>query len=646
MTRLIDPPRSAFDRLPTRLTDGERQVIDLFDRHLAPEWEMYVQPHLNGLRPDIVLLNPQVGVAVFEIKDWDLDAMHYYASGSHLRAQKDGRDFSRESPIDQIRRYEDDIFELYCPRLDQRAGRALITAGLVFAKVPRHQIVTLLGPLRDEQMREHPKYYPIAGRDDLRQSSLDQIFPEWKRTWSKYMNPEVAEDLRGWLREPAFAKEGRIRPMPLSTRQRELVTTRTRTGYRRIRGAAGSGKSVVLACRASELAQQGSSVLVVCYNITLLNYLRDLAVRHVVASAQIRRSVVFLNFHQWCKRICRIGAPDSYRQIWRDHFSGSTSSYQDDPQAALGKLPDLVQSLYRDGTAELPTYDAILVDEGQDFDPEWWQTLRLALNPGGEMVLVADKTQDIYGTASDWTDETMRRCNFRGPWLELSGSYRLPEPAIRLVRRFGETYLIGELDLPKVLAGRQDQQRSIFQTELGVDECNLRWVHVPNSESAAQACFDELNRLMGALPQEAAVADLTFICSSNELGRDVVQRLEDQGVRVRHTFDKDGPASRRQKRALFQGDARVKATTIHSYKGWEGKLLVVFVESVDSPRDKALLYTAMTRLRKDQQQSSLTVVSTCGDLRDFGQDWPEYEEYVVQGTLRSRYVDHEHFDST
>ena len=52
--RIIDPPRSQFERLLTPLTSGERQLIDFFDEELSPEWEMYIQPHLNGLRPDLV----------------------------------------------------------------------------------------------------------------------------------------------------------------------------------------------------------------------------------------------------------------------------------------------------------------------------------------------------------------------------------------------------------------------------------------------------------------------------------------------------------------------------------------------------------------------------------------------------------------
>ena len=83
-----------------------------------------------------------------------------------------------------------------------------------------------------------------------------------------------------------------------------------------------------------------------------------------------------------------------------------------------------MQRLYRadDGRVNMPKYDAILVDEGQDFRPSWWQTLRLALKDGGEMVLVADKTQNIYATAAAWTEDTMANAGFKGPWAELKVS--------------------------------------------------------------------------------------------------------------------------------------------------------------------------------------------------------------------------------
>ena len=118
LQRYIDPPRNSFDQLPTPLTDGEPQVIELFDEKLHPEWEIYVQPHLNGLRPDIVLLHPRVGVAVFEVKDWNLAAMRYYDYAKSepdrtilMARDRNGKHFSLEAdnPINRILLYKSEL---------------------------------------------------------------------------------------------------------------------------------------------------------------------------------------------------------------------------------------------------------------------------------------------------------------------------------------------------------------------------------------------------------------------------------------------------------------------------------------------------------------------------------------------------------
>ena len=99
MARIISPPADQIDNLRQPLTPGERMVFEFFDTHLAREWEIYLQPHLNGLRPDFVLMNPHAGIAVFEVKDWNLDAMEYVVKEREgrcpiLLGKKDGKSFS------------------------------------------------------------------------------------------------------------------------------------------------------------------------------------------------------------------------------------------------------------------------------------------------------------------------------------------------------------------------------------------------------------------------------------------------------------------------------------------------------------------------------------------------------------------------
>lgn len=110
--RLISPPLSQLEKLRQPLTAGERAVFQLFHRYLSKDWEIYLQPHLNGLRPDFVLLNPHGGIAVFEVKDWDLRAMRYFTKpgryGPELWAERHGEEFSiqNQNPIPKVNLYK------------------------------------------------------------------------------------------------------------------------------------------------------------------------------------------------------------------------------------------------------------------------------------------------------------------------------------------------------------------------------------------------------------------------------------------------------------------------------------------------------------------------------------------------------------
>lgn len=161
MERVVSPPREELKKLRQPLTDGEWLVFNFFDRYLDPAWEIYIQPHLNGLRPDFVLLNPKVGIAVFEVKDWNFNAMSYFIettkTGMPILLENEGlRSFVvKDNPIEQLYRYKREMFELYCPRLQQGAGFALITAGVIFTNANTAQMLELFRP--SMQYREMEK---------------------------------------------------------------------------------------------------------------------------------------------------------------------------------------------------------------------------------------------------------------------------------------------------------------------------------------------------------------------------------------------------------------------------------------------------------------------------------------------------------
>ena len=66
--RLISPSKDQWDKLRQPLEAGEIQFIEYLDQYLPQGWEIYIQPHLNGLCPDIVILHPKIGIGVLKLK--------------------------------------------------------------------------------------------------------------------------------------------------------------------------------------------------------------------------------------------------------------------------------------------------------------------------------------------------------------------------------------------------------------------------------------------------------------------------------------------------------------------------------------------------------------------------------------------------
>lgn len=610
--RFISPPAKDLSSLRQPLTRGEMTVFNFFNNHLSPQWEIYIQPHLNGLRPDFVLLNPNVGIAVFEVKDWDLSSMLY---GVDMRdgkppllwGESDGKRFSLQSqnPVEKAHVYRNEIFSIYCPRLKKDGGFAAVTAGVIFPFCHERQLLELLSPcLKYRGMDAYPQYSPISGLESLANADLSKVFPEGTRKTSRYMSPIQAMDLRNWLIEPDVSASQRT-PIELDKEQLTYVNTRTQSGYRRIRGAAGSGKSLVLAARASELLKQHNKVLVVTFNITLLHYLMDVAVRYPGATGRSRKDITWLNFHAWCHRICiENDADEEYRQLWRHA----------DKQTVLNfNLPALISSIL-DNSENIEMYDAVLVDEGQDFLPGWWSVLRKICKPGGEMLLVADATQDIYGNASSWTDEAMKGAGFSGKWAELEVSYRMPATALEMAANFASKYLPASLRIVPRLP----------QIEMALEPCYLRWVQHSGLDDAQVCCDEILGLFTRAGSAGLSMADVTFLCDVKSIGHEVVNKLNTKRIRCVHTYDPDERESRRQKVGFYMGDARVKATTLHSFKGWEARILVIYIQRGTTHEALSLLYTGLTRIKRHTEGSFLTVISKDPELKIYGETWPDF----------------------
>lgn len=620
--RIMSPPLEDIKHLQQQLTPGEEKVLFFLHKQLSLDWEIYVQPHLNGLCPDFVILNPKVGIVVIEVKDWNFSALNYRWSPGDggtpplLMGSKGGREFKVPNPFVKLDLYKSEIINLYCPSIGIRFTNApVVTSVMVFATELTHAALKFANPWFkyigiSEKIQQ--TYYPVVGIDLLESGPISQFAPVFDYSYSKYMSEEYAAELRYWLHEPRAKQEQRT-PIKLNRRQLELATSRTQTGYRRIRGAAGSGKSLVLATKAAKLALEGKQVLILSFNITLCNYLGDLAVRAALPQRGVRKSLTLLNYHQWAKRVCFLtGNKNSYDSL---DWKGSLH------QVLEETLPALVIEILESRKYPEFQYDVILVDEGQDFELSWWASVRHALHPEGEAVLVADRTQDLYETADAWTDDAMLGAGFSGAWAELRESYRLPADFIQLVRDFAQQFIQTEK--------RIEPENVPIQQELDTQTTRLKWIQTSPMD-VISVCVDSVLAMpLRARNQDPLVyPDIVIMAENNKAGFEIVKRLGNKGIKVKHTFGhsgdgKDKELSRKQKMSFFIGSEQVKATTIHSFKGWESTCLLVHISKASSATDFAAIYTALTRLKASEYgyDSYLTVVCSAPELAEYGKTW-------------------------
>ena len=316
--RCVSPARDQLDQLRTPLNEGEWRVFRFFDEFLEPEWRFYVQPALNGLRPDFVFLHPELGIAVIEVKDWDLEAILYrvqVAGSRHtiVGCPPGGQSFvksGRDDPFRRALQYRDEVANLYCPTLAERQGIAAVSACIVFPRATQSQLEEAFGEYHRTLARDSRalEYWRLVGRDLIEGGAIGEVLPASKRKSSGLMNKTVAAELEHWLVEPEFSAEQRTPPLP-TAKQRELIQGGG-PRQQRVRGPAGSGKSVAIAGRAARLAAEGKRTLVLTFNITLLNYLRDIT----SAYGANPNDIEWLNFHWWGKRtMSALGRESEYR---------------------------------------------------------------------------------------------------------------------------------------------------------------------------------------------------------------------------------------------------------------------------------------------------------------------------------------------
>ena len=144
-----------------------------------------------------------------------------------------------------------------------------------------------------------------------------------------------------------------------------------------IGGVAGSGKTMLAMIRSRRFADEGKNVLFVCFNSLLADWLeRELP-------DEYRECITIRNYHKLCAEwVRRAGFP------WPNAGGDPAFWKKTAPrlfEQALDRLPD-------------ERFDAVVVDEGQDFEADWWDGLEMVNREmtDGPLFIFHDPAQRIF----------------------------------------------------------------------------------------------------------------------------------------------------------------------------------------------------------------------------------------------------------
>lgn len=575
------------------MTGGEKRVSERLEQKLEDDYLLWydVPVGLKQRHPDFVVFHPRRGLLVLEVKDWKADTIRHADSTQFTLVTERGL-VKEYNPLLQARSYALEIGvvlerdpALRQPQGSRHAGKLIMpwAWGVVLANITRRQFVD--GGL-DAVIPEHL----VICRDELYETVDAEAFQE--RLWAMFPQvfpvtltlPQI--DRVRWhlfpeLRvEPGSGQFGLFGPTDAAVRpleipdlvkvmdsQQEQLARSLGDEHRIIHGVAGSGKTMILGFRAMQLARElAKPILVLCYNKTLAARLEQL-----IGERGLSEKVQVYNFHKWCRKMLvayHVPLPP-----------GSGKAFVD-------ALPPAVIAGVDRGQIPRFQYGAVLIDEGHDFEPDWYRLIVQMIDPATNSLLVLyDDAQNIYGNAD------RRKISWKSLGVQAQGrttilklNYRNTLEILSVARGFAHELLESRGDdddgVPLIApqsAGRRGPVPELVRTDTAGAQLDVLIARLRDEHAGGRA-----------------YSDMAVLFRNQWEGEKLHEALQRIGIPSR-LADNSG------KHTLFAVEDSVKLVTMHSSKGLEFPFVIIpglgsLPKEGQREADEArLLYVAMTR---------------------------------------------------
>ena len=576
----------------SRMTPGEKRLAYRLEEKLEDDYLCWYDVSIGDKdrHPDFIICHPQRGLLVLEVKDWK-PATIQHIDKMHASIITDRGVVTVLNPLVQARDYMFAVTNKLerDPQLIWPSGslkgkpRFPYGHGVVLSNITRKQFDSA------ELENVLPSHLVIC-QDEMTESVDAEAFQQ--RLWNMFpikftlklslpqidrirwhMFPEVRIPFQADL----FDAPGQIsteipdllRVMDL---QQEQLARSLGDGHRVIHGVAGSGKTMILGYRAEHLARLCKRpILVLCYNKSLASKLAA-----TVEEKGIQEKVHVLNFHAWCSRqleAYNAGKPPQSSNL-NDYF-----------EACVERVMTSVDR----GVIPAAQYDAVLIDEGHDFKPEWFKLVVQMIHPDSNSLLVLyDDAQSIYHGANKL------RFSFSSVGIQAKGrttilklNYRNTAEVLAVARAFADD-LLSQHDT------EEDQAPTVQPMSTGRHGPKPLLIEFPRLVDEADYIA---TKLLDANRNGMPWSDMAVVYRRTEIGEKVAAVLERHGVPVHRIKTKRKPTN--------PTPPGVNFVTMHSSKGLEFPLVCIpglgaASKHDEDVRDEArLVYVAMTRATQE-----------------------------------------------
>nr|WP_314246223.1 NERD domain-containing protein [Capnocytophaga leadbetteri] len=454
-------------KLKVHPEEGELYLLEFLSKALDDSFEVYFNPYLNGDRPDIIIMKKELGVMIIEVKDWNLKNYELDDNGN-WRIKNATTEYVIKSPISQVYKYKKKLFDLHIEQLLEQKVIDIrnfdtVFCGVYFHNATQNEVEALLvKPYeKDEKNEKNQKYLKflkynicLLGRDSLEKQNFINLFCDSFISHS-FFTEDMYKSIKRFISPSIHLKE-EGKEVSYVAEQRGIVYDTERKQLK-LKGVFGSGKTTILAGRAVQLYKKtGGKILILTYNITLRNFIHDKISK--VREDFAWENFVILNYHSFINSELNnlgisIKAPENISLLDEktidDYFEEKYYS-----NITLFKSLNIQHK-----------YDAILVDEVQDYKRSWLDVLKdCFLVPDGYYMLLGDIKQNIY---SKPIENRNIITNIAGKWNELKTCHRSLSKIWDLALEFQDEFYKGKYE--------KDQKESqiVFKSDGYLNYINL-----------------------------------------------------------------------------------------------------------------------------------------------------------------------------